>query len=95
MKKIEIIVTENNINNGEKGYGATCPIALAVRECLPNISSVFAGNKELALSRDAHIEAVVLPNVAQGFISLFDNDYTDINTLEPFSFTINVPEWAL
>lgn len=91
LTKVE--VTQEDIDNGKMKSCDFCPVALAV-------------NRVIRPQRDAQVYACIviirheegqrggfpsLPLAAQEFIENFDDE----RDVEPFSFALNIPDWAL
>jgi hypothetical protein len=69
-KGFRVTLSENNILNGNRSEGASCPIALAVREMFPQCD-VDVQNK-IAITCGVHQVEYALPDSAVQFIDDFD-----------------------
>ena len=87
---VKVNVTASCIHWGCKKEGSSCPVARAIRKCLPNAWSVDVGDDELAVMSSGYTTwiKVPLPKKAREFIAAFDRGWE----VRPFSFTLNVPK---
>jgi hypothetical protein len=91
--KVEINVTDEDIENGQPGDCQLCPIALAIRPLLrsdlqPKVRSngiAFHGADHRGLS-------IPLPSEAKDFICDFDDEDCSIS---PITFNLDIPDQYL
>jgi hypothetical protein len=85
MTKLKIKVTEENIRNGQAYSTLFCPIALAIRDVLPDarVSSEF-------IVDDGY--TIILPQTARDFILRFDFPDCHLSPASPFEFEIDIPD---
>ena len=83
-----IIVTQEDISNGERACNDGCPIALAMQRIWPD---AHVGTEHFWPWATEFPDMPVtgdLPDVAKDFV----RDYDDGNHVEPFSFTASYEE---
>lgn len=81
--KIEIIVTQDHINNGRPASPCDCPIALAMKE---NTGEKWEVCNVLMWKMVDTSENYRLPSEARDFIYLFDRG----EEVKPFSFEVEI-----
>ena len=81
MDKVDIIVTQADIDQGEQCQAGTCPIALAAERTTG--LNVSVGIATLTLF-DGNMVDYTLPDEAVAFINNFDHNIEDV---KPFTFT--------
>lgn len=97
--KVNVNVTQKDIDNGMDNNGFLCPISLALRRRINNRSFVPSTKKSLIRIYRGHWTNphcqlvamppdVVLPEKATKFINKFDEH----ETVKPFSFSIDIPK---
>ena len=84
MDKVDIIVTQADIDQGEQCQAGTCPIALAAERTTG--LNVSVGIATLTLFDGNTMIDYTLPDEAVEFINKFDS-HEGLNTVEPFTFT--------
>lgn len=87
---VEIEVTAEHISDGEKASCYTCPVALALKDHLPeNQYARVDENTIIFYSVAPHsiLKNIRTPDEVVGFIMDFDK-YVDV---KPFSFAIELP----
>ena len=87
-----INVTTRHIAKGEPGECAHCPVALAIRDALPDIANVVVGPEEIGiqLAADGPWAELDSPRDVVMFIMLFDTN----GQAPPFTFELNYPKAA-
>ena len=86
---VKVNVTASCIAFGCTEDGANCPVARAIRVCLPDAVTVDVGEENVYLAHTWHDRAfVALPKKVRKFIGAFDKGLE----VRPFSFTLNVPK---
>ena len=94
MKRIQVSVSQENIDNGVPADCTACPITLALKD-LGIEASVYSSAVYFPTATGMQALSV-LPTLAQCFIQDFDraqrnrNEWTD--PIEPFTFNLQVPE---
>ena len=81
---MKVTVTQDHIDNGEALNDMYCPIALAIKDQLPDAKWVSVGPMDAAVCLDVEKDPVsyILPDVAADFIMSFDCGCE----VEPFEF---------
>ena len=91
---VEVPVTQEHFDKGHRCDGNKCPIALSVFDALPDkktiILEVMDTYVSLTRCNDVDVTDVELPENVQEFITRFDTNR--INSFEPFSFNLVVPD---
>ena len=80
---VHVSVTADDIANGKPGECCGCPVYLAVRRVLPDVSGVGPGRVWLTGGR----RPITLPDDAEDFIERYDRGHR----VEPFEFDLDVP----
>ena len=87
MDEITVHVTDEDIEEGEKGNAARCPIALAARREYMDYSRFFVSYSWMEIgvrfNYDDGIHIYTLPEGAKRFITAFDSGLP----VAPFKFT--------
>jgi len=83
-----ITVTAQHIARGERYSWVCCPVALAIRDALPDVSVVrVRGGGRLTLGDTPRLVTLALPGAAVNFI----RDFDDGPGGEPFTFDLDYP----
>lgn len=91
-REITISVERRHITHGVRCNTGMCPIALAIVDCLRDGVRCSVGNTGVWLYGGVFSGHVLeLPEEAQQFVRRFDRGAE----VEPFSFTLQMPEEAL
>ncbi len=95
MRKIEIEVTQQDINEGEQNEAEDCPVALALNRATQGWWSVDEdGAKERwetdIVGNGIYGPLVKLPDNAIAFVTAFDSWGDD--AVSPFSFELELPD---
>ena len=99
--RVKVHLTQHHISRGVANDCDSCPVALAIMGALPGVSRVDVGEAGMDLHnrmvtrfyrgpRDAIGTAVYTPKAVVNFVKAFD----DGHEVEPFTFTLRVPDWA-
>lgn len=89
-KQLHIKVTQQHIERGIAVNCRECPIALAVRDAIPNIYNTVVSVSITIYSPDHHLLGVyTLTDEAMNFISEFDKGAL---VVEPFEFIAKLKE---
>jgi hypothetical protein len=89
MNNYTINVTQDDIDHGQRGECAHCPIALAAQRVFPN-KYVMVALVQMYLDSSVDVldgERIHLPEEATAFITAFDR----CQPVSPFVFTVDVP----
>lgn len=81
-----IMVTDENIKNGNRCDSNKCPVALALRNHF-NINWIGV-TYDIRINRNYF----TTPDKVLEFIKNFDNRFTDISSLKPFEFELEIPD---
>lgn len=84
MKTITVEVTQADIDEGERGHCAQCPIAKAMERTTGEVWHVTLFG---AFPRDRYVPTAQIPSKVQEFILAFDRG----EPVTPFTFTLEVP----
>jgi len=89
-RKIKIKVTEEHIKNAHKTDIIQCPIALALKEKLPEYKMIIVGCRRVLLFRGFNGEHAIgtVTHTMRNFIREFDNG----NPVSPSHYTIEINE---
>ena len=88
---VDIAVTQEDIDNGIRGSGSMCPVALAVRRRTGDINVSVYSRGVLFFNRSSSLVAQ-LPSTARAFISAFDSGALPKALLCPFTFQMDIPD---
>ena len=94
MTNININLEQRHIDRGVAFSQSECPAALAITEALPGVRGCCVGAWRIWLYRasdDYRGECVGSPRAITNFIRDFDAG----RDVEPFTFELEVPEWAV
>lgn len=90
---MKIIVTDDDIENGQRCRSVKCPIALAAARCFPD-KVVTVGPSDLTVCKDIDSAwndptniKYKLPDEARAAVARFD----DNGTMKPFEFELGEP----
>lgn len=86
LRGVRIQITAHNIQHGDRGAPASCPIALAIGRTL-GLASVSVSGRRVSLSSNGDIsstETYLLPLRAKYFVTDFDHQ----KPVKPFSFAL-------
>lgn len=78
---MKIEVTEKHIQSGHRGLGSECPIALAIREVIPD-THVFVTHSSITVG------SLRFPNN----YSVFTRNYDNHREVYPFTFHLSLTE---
>lgn len=87
-------LTQENLRKGIRSNKYSCAIALALTEgglCNVEVRAVSATMQD----RDGYTVYVDLPSAVISFIAKFDSHCTDLHSLSPFDFQIDLPDRVL
>ena len=87
---MQIKVTQAHIDSGEHCEANACPVALAVKDVLPEVQSVSVDNFIRLTAADGTFIDFMLPEVVDAFVVAFD-DYGP-KRVQPFTFTLPIEE---
>ena len=91
-EKIELVLTQEDIDNGKKGMPSSCPLALAARRCQPDYPlSPAVGGRNVHFYKDekGKRKAVyALPDEGVILVSLFDLFGDSHKRIKPQTLTI-------
>ena len=82
-----INVTAQHIAKGKRHSWVCCPVALAIRDALPDVSVVRVHHEHLTLGDIFRLVTLALPGAAVNFIRDFDGGPGG----EPFTFDLDYP----
>ena len=85
-----INVTAEHIAKGKRRDCQSCPVALAIRDALPDVGVVKVGSEGLVLGNIPHLVELDLPKAVADFIWYFD----DSGLVKPFAFELDCPAVA-
>jgi len=86
--KLEVTVTQDDIDKGVRGQPGCCPIARALARTCPRIHA-SVGDRTADLYADGEwLYETDLPREAKAFVAAFDAE----KPVAPFTFTLVVPE---
>ena len=91
--KVNVNLTQNHIYHGDAGECGSCPAALAILDALPGTQPDVEG-RHIRLHRGTiggKSARVDTPQAVRNFIKDFDDGLH----VEPFTFELTVPDWAV
>lgn len=94
MYEIQICVTDEDIENGDRKDGRWCPIALAAKRVFPDLTDLFVGEHTLYYDGLMGKRKVSLPLEASNFVKAFDTVFPR-QTPEPFCFDVLDPSFVV
>lgn len=102
--KVTINVTQEDIEEGQRGDCRSCPIALAINKCLKNMyfceidGSVFADIYRVSNNRfvPQRMETYII-NLKDYIkqVKSFIKDFDESTPVSPFTFTVDIPDELL
>jgi len=94
--KIQLLVTQDDIDKGIKKNSERCPIALALRKLYPNARDVTVSDTEIILDlMDMSLDTGYHPSlrywevVPDQSLELFINDFDNWVKVEPATFSLD------
>jgi hypothetical protein len=88
---VTVDVTHKTITDGTRRNGTRCPVALGLRPHI-NTETLFSVHRTgIFLTDGMEYCRVDVPEETGKLIDLFDDGWT----ISPFSFELDIPEWAL
>ena len=94
MTNIKVDLEQKHIDHGTACNSGSCPAALAITEALPGVHAVKVESWTIYLYRTSGHTfgmAVDTPDSVTNFIKDFDRG----RPVKPFSFNLDVPDWAV
>ena len=83
--RVVLSVTETHIVLGRPNCGNRCPVALALRDSIPDLEDVQVEGRYIAIRTTAGPLRALVPTAAVEFI----NDFDCTNSAEPTSFVLD------
>lgn len=90
---LTIYVTQDDINKGVRGDGATCPVAIAIHRRCPTVyADIMVDGEHIEIDSDADdfYFKVDIPKKVKRFTARFDEQ--GAAEVKPFKFELDIPE---
>lgn len=88
--KLSVNVTQDHIARGKRGNSESCPVALAIRELLPEGSYVAVDEDRIYVESRTWVAGTYVKADASDEVVEFEHLFDSGEPVEPFSFEVDL-----